>query len=342
MGKRRSKLLNKTYFQCDLTQYPLKRPLCHFPVWKTAADGAERLTRLGSYANWECVLIDALKMKEAGCITEPALDKIYDYVEERTGVPMTHITKCDPTELAHFGGSLDFAAFQRQCEEATMLPQVRAVVVPYDKALEPYGLSIEAGPCMILNIITALGYPDSTDPEDLKAAPVAHRARMSKERGLELFYLAEGGDARNLGCKNQRATNIAKTSVAGNALLLQHSIEPGRLSKRHTHYPIEAYYDVFTRAKKKPPPPAAPVGLSGEEFAALKAEMLVSSSSLEAQLSAGAQTPQQLGKMKPLPPLSGKSLARRSAQKQAEKQAGLPEPPPVQRQAAERGETAAA
>ena len=59
MGKRRSKLLNKTYFQCDLTQYPLKRPLCHFPVWKTAADGAERLTRLGSYANWECVLIDA-------------------------------------------------------------------------------------------------------------------------------------------------------------------------------------------------------------------------------------------------------------------------------------------
>jgi hypothetical protein len=165
---------------------------------------------------------------------------------------------------------------------------------------------------------------------------------MSKERGLELFYVVEGG-GHNYGRKNQRAANIAKTPVVGNALLLQHSIEPSRSSRRYTHYPMEAYCDVFTRAKKKPPPPPpAAVGLSGEEYSALKAEMLVSSSSLEAQLSAAAQTPRQLGKMKPLPPLSGKSLARRSAQKQAEPPRQQAEPPQVQRQAAERVEVEAA
>ena len=115
MGKRSQN--NQTFYQCGWTAWPLARPSCQFPVWKTGEDGKrkERLTKIGSYLNWECVVAKAEQLASASEISQDMLDRVRLYVQERTGVDML-LTKealstsrrpgAPPQEsLAHFGGS---------------------------------------------------------------------------------------------------------------------------------------------------------------------------------------------------------------------------------------------
>ena len=88
MGKRSQN--NQTFYQCGWTAWPLARPSCQFPVWKTGEDGKrkERLTKIGSYLNWECVVAKAEQLASASEISQDMLDRVRLYVQERTGVDM--------------------------------------------------------------------------------------------------------------------------------------------------------------------------------------------------------------------------------------------------------------
>lgn len=86
MGKRSHN--SYTYYQCDLTAFPMQRPGSQMPVWKTGEDGKEKLSKVGSYLNNECVMARAEQMASKSEITQETLDRVREYLEARTGVDM--------------------------------------------------------------------------------------------------------------------------------------------------------------------------------------------------------------------------------------------------------------
>ena len=136
MGKRSHN--SYTYYQCDLTAFPMQRPGSQMPVWKTGEDGKEKLSKVGSYLNNECVMARAEQMASKSEITQETLNRVREYLEARTGVDMQlsaeALEELDPKVLAHFGGTYGVGGYKQRCEAATHVQLVTAILGPVDKA----------------------------------------------------------------------------------------------------------------------------------------------------------------------------------------------------------------
>ena len=311
MGKRSHN--SYTYYQCDLTAFPMQRPGSQMPVWKTGEDGKEKLSKVGSYLNNECVMARAEQMASKSEITQETLDRVREYLEARTGVDMRlsaeALEELDPKVLTHFGGTYTMGLYKQRCEAMTRVQLVTAILVPVDKASPIKEILVDTTGECVESICDHIGRSKATLPhdEDLRISQMDDRPRMSRERKYELYH------AKNYSAlKNARATQLLRSDVFGNALILQHTTEPGRLTKRYCSYKLAEYENVFARKKRASAPASdtEPVALTDAEFKKLKVGMQETAASAEAQLSSTAVPPQSLARSKPLPQKTGAQLAK--------------------------------
>ena len=333
MGKRTHSSTGSTYYQCDWTAHPLDRPTCQFPVWKVGSENGEgkeeRLTKVGSFLNNECVMAKAYKMCRDGELDEAGLDRVLGHLEERTGVSMQAteeaLSEIDPKVLIHFGGTYSLGHFKQRCEEMTREEMVTAILIPDDKSMPVREVFVGTEEAELIDgICDHLGRSKDTE-DNLRISHVDGRMRMNRERKYEMYHAKNSSAA----VKNQRATQLLRSDVFGPAIIVQQTTEHGRLTPRLCSYTLAEFDNVFARKKKASAPAsgdAGPVALTNEEFKKMKVEMQQDASSVEAKFSAQAVPPQQLARSKPLPLKSGQQLA---------KEYPPPEPavpPPVARQ----------
>jgi len=327
MGKRSHN--SYTYYQCDLTAFPMQRPGSQMPVWKTGEDGKETLSKVGSYLNNECVMARAEQMASKSEITQETLNRVREYLEARTGVDMQlsaeALEELDPKVLLHFGGTYGVGGYKQRCEAATHVQLVTAILVPVDKASPIKEVLVDTADGCVASICDHIGRSKATSPpheDDLRISQMDGRPRMNRERKYELYHAKN-----NSALKNARATQLLRSDVFGNALILQHTTEPGRLTKRYCPYKLAEYENVFSRKKRASAPAndSEPVTLTDAEYKKLKVGMKETAASAEAQLSSTAVPPQSLARSKPLPQQSGAQLAKKYPPPGAQ-------PPPVVRQ----------
>ena len=279
MGKRSHN--SYTYYQCDLTAFPMQRPGSQMPVWKTGEDGKETLSKVGSYLNNECVMARAEQMASKSEITQETLNRVREYLEARTGVDMQlsaeALEELDPKVLLHFGGTYGVGGYKQRCEAATHVQLVTAILVPVDKASPIKEVLVDTADGCVASICDHIGRSKATSPpheDDLRISQMDGRPRMNRERKYELYHAKNNSAA----VKNQRATQLLRADVFGPAVMVQQTTEHGRLTPRMCSYTLAEYDNVFARKKKASAPASGesgPVALTNEEFKKMKVEMLI-------------------------------------------------------------------
>jgi len=357
-------------WSCDQTGMPMPTPICTMPKWhKTvpteeedeaaeeedevapeyfftldrdtsclASSEKDRLTKSGSFCNWEMVMLHAYLQYQNGIHSCDTLARVRAFVAERTGIDMDMTEEISkmicPSLLNHFkNGSLDFEEYQDLCEKVFALDEVRVVVIPckegdavYEKDVAMTGFA-EAIEEDIRERARTRGEAFGENSQ-MRAMEVEGRVRLSKERGITAHYL---GDTRLVGDdklsknrvkpgfklppKNRFASQHLKSTVYGDCYLFLHSKEDslrygpnGRM--RPINYSVGQYEAVFVRPKKKAFEPTETV-FSTETFAKARVAMKGAASALEASLSSSAQKPGAVAKLAKATPLSGRELARK-------------------------------
>lgn len=340
MGKR--SIHKTTYHQCDWTAYPMAKATCQFPVWKIGEDGKEKFSKVGSFLNYECVMAKAEQMGRDGELTLEELDRVREYVEERTGCDMQltaeALEELDPKVLVHFGGSYSMGLFKQRCEAMTRERLVTAVLIPDDKSMPIREVMVETRePELIECIEDHIGGLKGNPDDNLRISQIEGRARHNRERKLQMYHAKNNSAA----VKNQRATQLLRgADVFGIAVIVQHTTEHDRITPRMCSYTLAEYDHVFCRKKKASAPAsddAEPVAVTSEEFKKMKVQMSEHAACAEAKISSQAVPPQQLARSKPLPQKSGKVLAAEYPPPSRLTHYDGPleaEPPPVARQKA--------
>ena len=211
MGKRTHSSTGSTYYQCDWTAHPLDRPTCQFPVWKLVSEDGEgkeeKLTKVGSFLNNECVMAKAYKMFRDGDLDEAGLDRVLGHLEERTGVsmqvPEEALLDIDPKVLIHFGGTYSLGHFKQRCEDMTREEMVTAILIPDDKSMPVREVFVGTEEAELIDgICDHLGRSKDAD-DNLRISHVDGRTRMNRERKYEMYHAKNSSAA----VKNQRATH---------------------------------------------------------------------------------------------------------------------------------------
>ena len=335
MGKRTHNVTGTAYHQCDWTAFPLAGPTCQFPVWKLVGEDGEvgkeeKLTKVGSFINNECVMAKAYKMHGIGELDDAELDRVLGHLKDRTGVSMMFseesLMDLDPKVLVHFGGTYSMSQFKEACEELTREVMVTAILIPDDKnmPIREVNVATRTTGALLGSIYDLVDSPKDAD-ENLRISHVDGRVRMNRERKYEMYHAKNNSTA----VKNQRATQLLRADVFGPAVIVQQTTEHGRLTPRMCSYTLAEYENVFARKKKASAPASGesgPVALTNEEFKKMKVEMQEDASCVEAQFSAKAVPPKELARSKQLPMKSGAQLAKEYPAPEAAV------PPPVVRQ----------
>ena len=169
-----------------------------------------------------------------------------EYAEERTGCDMQltaeALEELDPKVLVHFGGNYTMGLYKTRCEAMTRENQVTAILMPVDKSMPVYEVRVETHePDMIESICDHIGVLVRDDEDNLRVTQIDGRARMNRERKLNLYHAKN-----NSAIKNQRATQLLRgADVFGDALILQHTTEHGRITPRMCSYTLAEYDHVF-------------------------------------------------------------------------------------------------
>lgn len=269
MGKRT--LHSSTYYICDYTGIPMRDKGCYMPVWRNG-----RLTKKGSYCNWESVLRHAQQL----CVkdeemTVDALSSVIKHVHNAVGTDDV-VAAPEYTHLQHFGGDVDVHEFHRVCCFATK--PVTGVLLQADGALREVTL-----------------HPEGGRFEQLDGG--AHIARVS------LWCVPWSSRASQL---NEAATRLLKREVLGDVLLVGARPE-------HSFMPRTRFTSVYTpdvqELLETRPRRVQPTGLSREDFAAARAEMERSMKRFETRITADTATPQVIAAGAVMPPSTGDALA---------------------------------
>ena len=267
MGKRT--LHNATYYTCDYTGLPMRDKGCYMPVWRNG-----RLTKKGSYCNWESVLRHAQQMcvKDEE-ITVDALASVIKHVHHAAGTEDV-VAAPEYTQLQHFGGDVDVYEFHRVCCFATK--PVTGVLLQADGALREVTL-----------------HPEGGRFEQLEGG--TNSARLS------LWCVPW-----SLGTLNEAATRLLKREILGDVLLVgarpEHSFLP------RTRFTSISTPDVHELLEARPRR-VQPTGLSREDFAAARAEMERSMKRFESRITADTATPHVIAAGAVMPPSTGDKLA---------------------------------
>lgn len=109
MGKR--KHIDVSYWQCDWTGMPLGVSRYYIPVME--ANG--RVTRKGTYMNWQCARAHLNYMHSQDKITYEEFLKSVNLINNLAGYTVCNAP--DYQALMHFGGKMTILEFTQQCNE---------------------------------------------------------------------------------------------------------------------------------------------------------------------------------------------------------------------------------
>ena len=217
MGKRSNNGL--TYFQCDWTSFPMAKATCQFPSWRLGEDGKEKFSKVGSYLNFECVIAKAEQMCRDGELTLEELDRVREYVQERTGCDMQltaeALEELDPKMLFHFGGTYSMGLFRERCEAMTRERRVTAILIPDDKSQPIREVTVETRePELLESIEDQIGGLKGNPDDNLRISQIEGRARHNRERKLEMFHAKKHLSRSQLSrCSALRTACCAATPV---------------------------------------------------------------------------------------------------------------------------------
>lgn len=305
MGKRN--LHGYTYYQCDWTGFPLKETNCFMPSWTSN----DKVSKRGSYCNWESVLAHADFLFKQDKIKEDELKRIIDYVKEQMG---GSINTSAPhfMDLEHFKCSIAPGEKQR-----SLSAQDYHNECCYEKD-EIIGVKLNAaGQTFEVKIGTCNGKRDykqhiqepSRLTHNCKAVPEltcfkSYRKSKMKDKDICVFYYPTSEHDLEL---NSVASNLFKMQIYGDVLLLQCTKEASFIPReRYIGFSVSDFHENFSKKRKRQVQVTKP--LEKEEYIQLKTEIESSLSEYEKRASSLSQLPtfQKTAKM---PPFDGKQLA---------------------------------
>jgi hypothetical protein len=303
MGKR--KLHDQTYYQCDWTGFPMKDSNCYMPTWPL-----DKLVKKGSYCNWESVLAHAKHIYEVDKqLEDNELHRIRVFVRVQMG-DTNNITEAPSyTDLEHFtgkhttngfqhstGGKLTAEQYHQAC--CYQIREVLGVKISETGKASEVLLTPENGEFDFTKYFTS---PEKNTFTSLELP----RKSKHKEKELRVFYHS---DKHNLEL-NSFASNLFKTQIHGEVLLVQCTKEPSFMPrKRYINYSLNEYQDTFCRKRKRGHEDTTM--MDAEQYKELKAQMQDSLCAYEKLASSQAQLPSAIGKSVKMPPPNGRQLAK--------------------------------
>jgi len=314
MGKR--KLHNKCYYSCDWTGYAMGSPNAYMPIFKNG-----KMTKKGSYCNFESVVAHARELVKQGAMTAEQAYEVNQHVLEMTGgVAIPPSEELHYGNLDHFGGELSMHAFA--CKSVALHPITGVKVSPkgvYEVILSPEKEDTATAREMYNNHgVERMHYPMEnylTTPYMLPRSEGHPHAFLTKEiqkrpklkqRDVVFFYHIQPNGLPH----NAAASKIMKRDICGDLLIVAKTREPNLFNEmRLVNFTGQMYDDVFEK-KKRPAKPVAPsAGICSDEWNELQGELQNSLTDFEASVSKDAEQPGTLAKGAVMPPATGKELA---------------------------------
>lgn len=302
MGKR--KMHGQVFYQCDWTAFPMLASNAYMPTWTTG-----KLTKRGSYYNWEAVLAHAHHMHDVEKVLETSeLDRITQHVTEHTGC-LPDYRQFHFSFLEHFKTDdekwMQVDKVERNwCAEdfhnACCLSNtdITAVKISPDGAV--FDIIMKVGE-LVKSYLTC-PYMYTSDEHSPSQFQSMRKGKIPKDRDLTVFYWPGKNGLEH----NTTASSIFKVAIYGDVLLVQETKEASAKPRnRFINFNKQMFDDLFHKKRKKP---TATCGMTKKEFDSVKAEMQSSLNGCEASISEGASRPQDLAAGAKMPPSAGFEL----------------------------------
>ena len=302
------------YYQCDWTAVPMRHSCCYMPTWSSAG----KLTKHGSYCNWEAVLAHAHhKYETEKTLSLEEFEAVKAYIYNLTGhVPeyksfhfsfLEHFKSSEPHWSALSGTEQNWSIdeFYDKCSRPTH--RLIATVIPEDGAIYEVGLLPEDGTYDTDKAIKSVNSQfRSTDTP----TGVFQTLRKSKtrEREISVHYLPgikQGVVPENV--YNSTASQIFKMQLYGSVLIVQKCKElSNKPRERYIDFAKADFESMFSTKKRKRV--ANVTAVTKEEYAGMADTMKRKASEFEAKMTSGADTPGVVARAAVMPPSTGKEL----------------------------------
>ena len=286
----------QTYYQCDWTGFPMQSSNCYMPSWSTG-----KLSKHGSYCNWESVLAHARhKYEEEKNMEESELVRIEEYILNATGVKQLPDTaSLHFSKLGHFKGNVNWSIQDYLTVAHKAVDPVTAVLVGHDGSVGEITINPEEGVYNFAHVMREAG--QGLGP--LQSVTCMRKAKSPKDRNIEAFYWPSQ-------CQrsfNTTASNILKMHIYGDVLFVQKTVEHSLVPRdRYVDFFLDEHFnETFSKKRKKG---GEALAVTPDEFQSMKAEMQESMDRVEAKISAKTTTPKLLAKAAALPLATGKEL----------------------------------
>jgi len=316
MGKR--KLHDRVYYTCDWTGYPMAECNAYMPLMKNG-----KLTKKGSYCNFESVVAHAQELLKEGRMTAEEVYQVNQHVLDVTGgVALPHPEELHYSNLDHFGGKLTIDAYAAKCSslhpitgvkvspngdvfEVILTPELDKT--PAARAKVPWHTGVQSWHYPIEKYLsTPYMLPRDGGEEEVPSffRDVQKRPKLKQCDAVFCYHTHPNGLPRNA-----TASKILKREVHGDLLILCKTREPSLFhAPRYVHFTKQTYEQVFEKKKRataaiKPTP-----GIGTDEWQKLQGEMQSSVAQFEASVSHCAEQPGKLAKGAVMPPATGKEL----------------------------------
>lgn len=326
MGKR--KMHGVQYYQCDWTAVPMRQSNCYLPSW--SADG--KMTKHGSYCNWEAVLAHAEhKFKTDGTLTLQEYEAVEAHIKDLTG----YVPDC---KAFHFSFLEHFKSSEAHWSAVSTVEQNWTIDEYYDKCSRPthrliativseegnvyeVGLLPRDGKYDLENTIEAVNPRRSARGEAGPDPPIgvfqSLRKCKSKEREISVYYRPDPTLKYNT-----TASQIFKMQLFGAVLIVQKVKElSNKPRERYLDFQKSDFEAIFVTRKRKKS--VEPVAISKEEYCKMADEMQTQASTFEAKMMADVETPSAVARAAVMPPSTGKELYVAVEMMEASKRAKL-------------------
>jgi hypothetical protein len=260
MGKR--KLNGTTFYQCDWSGFALKSAHCYMPQW----NGDGKMSKRGSYANWESVVAHAEYQKDKGLMTGEQCAEVHVHVASICGTspsPAPHYEK-----LAHTKGSMRESEYHKACTLETR--DVCGVLLTENSAQQIKMCPVHQQP----------NYAEHMQ-EPSQPVQLAHFQSMRRKNfayDINVYYYP----VKDMPL-NQIASNMFRMQLYGDVLLVAQSKENSFLPReRIVDFTLGMFEDLTKKRKREVP------SLSPAEFKEAQKTMKAELAAFETNVSADA------------------------------------------------------
>lgn len=281
MGKR--KLHNHAFNCCDYTGFPFKGTgACYLPRWING-----KMSKSGTFCNWESVLAHAMQLEQAGKMTAEEVQEVQNHILTTTGAQ--YVRPAPPvTELLHVKGSLTMESFHRACCAADA--PINCVKITPEETFDVLVSPSADG---------TFAFHDYMHPPYGGGTPsrfhTTRKARGSSQRDLTVWFYASKALV-----PNPLASNLFKMTLYGDVLITASTRESSFLPReRYISFTKADFETAFTKRRKTKSDVAA---ITIKDYNKMKSEMESSLRTFEEAWKREAVRPEDISKIMRMPP----------------------------------------